>query len=174
MRPTIFTLASVFLFFLFLTACTQMEFHPDTAVDSAATSRSTEAECNALEATWPPPAIDIYGECNFVAELLQCRLNQGVDEADVAANCTLIGSYSIPTSSTCFAVSDLLLNYPNIVADLKHRVYQETNGCPPALCPNPTIPEMCRIIIFSVSFAGDFCFNGKCKVIIEADVYCCF
>lgn len=173
MRSTIFTLAPVFLFFLFLTACTQTEFHPDSVVDSAVTSRSTEAECNALEATWPPPAIDIYGECNFVAELLQCRLNQGVDEADVAANCTLIASYSFPFTPNCYSVSDLLLNYPSIVAGLKHEVYQETSGCPPAFCPTPTFPEMCRVIIFSVSFNGDFCMGTKCELIINADVYCC-
>ncbi len=170
MRSTIFTLAPVFLFFLFLTACTQTELFPDSIVDSAATSRSTEAECNALQATWPPPNSNLYSECLFVAELLQCRLNQGVDEDDVVANCTLIDNYAF---YDCFEVTDLFFNYPNVVNNLKQIVYQNTSGCPPALCPNPTIPEMCRTIIFSVSFVGDFCFNGKCRVLIEADVYCC-
>ncbi len=171
MRSTIFTLVPVLLFFLFLTACTQMEFHPDPKVDSAVTSRATEAECNALQATWPPPTSTPYSDCLFAAELLQCRLNQGVDEADVAANCTLIDSYPFPND--CYTISELLLNYPNIVANLKQLIYQYTSGCPPASCPGPTTPAMCRTIIFSVSFSGDFCSGLDCELKINADVYCC-
>ncbi len=154
---------------LLITACTQSKIELGTPLNEKAMIRSTQADCDCLQLNLPPTST-AKNYCTKLAELLQCRLNQGIDEDDVINNCDQIDSEIFPY---CLNTSHFLLNYPVVVDSLQRYVYENTDPCPPTYCPFPTNQSACRIIIFSVSFSSSMCGTDNCKMNIQADVYCC-
>lgn len=135
---------------------------------SEVTLRSTQAECDSLEGTIPNPGFT----AEQIEQLLECRLNQGVDETEVPNKCEFSEQYSFVE---CIYTNDILNNYSQVVSRLKNEVAENTNDCPPP-CTSPSAVTGCRTIIFTVTDSNDEQCPGEpdeYEVWITADVYCC-
>ena len=155
------------LFVILLGACTQEKMDIETVSNEEVTLRSTQAECDTLQSNIP--AVSASNFCNKMAELLECRLNEGIDEADVMANCTATETY---VTSTCLNTGDIFFNYNTVVDDLQQDVADNTNDCP-GNCGFPDFITGCRTIIFTVSSPGNVSCGDDCLYSIKAQVYCC-
>ena len=131
------------------------------------TLRSTISECDSIEnsLTNPPDGPDF-------ADLLECRLNQGYDEAYIQNECTFSESY---TYESCVDHQDLIQDYSTIVLRNQQEVADSTSDCTTP-CTNPHTALGCRKVIWSVVYLNDTdCPNApdEYEVRITADVYCC-
>ena len=147
-------------------ACTQDELRNVDPIkdDQALTERSSAAECDSIEtAIFPNPS------CEDLATLLECRLNQGVDE-ELTTQCDNIDSYTF--SSDCLTQDTIVNDWQTLQEDYRQRVNDNTDDCPP--CVNPDPVTGCKTIVFTVTFTQD-CTDpdDSCEYRIDAEVYCC-
>ena len=155
------------LFLMLLGACTQENMDIETVEDAEVTLRSTQAECDLLQSNLPSVSASNY--CNKMAELLECRLNEGIDEADVMANCPTLVTYSF---DECISYGEIIFNYNTVVNDFQQEVADNTPDCTGG-CGFPDPTTGCRTIIFTVGSSGSGSCVNDCEYNIRAQVYCC-
>lgn len=135
--------------------------------ENEVTLRSTQAECDSLKDSLTLPFV-----AEEIEQLLECRLNQGVDESEVQNKCEFSEQYSFVE---CIYTNDIVENYTQVVSRLKNEVVENTDDCPPP-CTSASAATGCRTIIFTVTDSNDEQCPGEpdeYEVSITADVYCC-
>lgn len=130
------------------------------------TLRSTTAECEAIENQIMGTPTPMQAE-----DLLECRLNEGTDETEVANRCTFSEQW---IDTVCLDPLDIVFNYSTIVSNTHDRVEQQTSDC--TGCNDQSIVWGCRAALFTVTYLNDTeCPNAPddWEFEIVADVYCC-
>lgn len=130
--------------------------------------RSTEQECN----DYQEDSLSMPATAEEYEHLLECRLNQGVNETEVLNSCDFSEQYSFVE---CIYTNDILNNYSQVVSRLKNEVVENTDDCTPS-CASASATTGCRTIIFTITDSNDEQCPGapdEYEVWITADVYCC-
>ena len=131
--------------------------------------RSDTATCDSLEDNIQEAGSE--PKCSDLAELLECRLNQGIEEDDVKQNCDSVTTEPL---DRCINGMDILNNYESVVEDLFMEVADNTPDCNNGVCPSPHPILSCRTVIFQVRSSGiGPCNQQECWFEIDAIVYCC-
>lgn len=158
---------------MLLAACTQNDMNVDTAQNEKATARSTQAECDLIEYNLRQQLGSqiTLQDCPDFEELLECRLNQGIDEDEVMSHCTQVDTYS---GTACVDATTLLNDYTSVTDPIKVDVASATADCG-GNCPNPIPGIGCRIIIFSNVSCENITCGGQTFFMYsyDATVYCC-
>lgn len=168
MKKPIINYVILLFFLLLLAACTQHEMKVDTAQNEVVTARSTQADCDQIENNLPPLTPPL--PCGGIANLFECRLNQGIDEDEFSADCDQLGTTL--NLSICLDPNDLTPSYTNLVDSIKTRVLDIVGTCP-STCFNPDPLTGCATIIFQVTgFSDTGCNSGECNISYRSKVCC--
>lgn len=155
---------------MLLGACTQDKMDIQPIQDEGSTLRSTQTECDSLEMNLPPIGVSNY--CMKVAELFECRLNQGIHEDSLGTQCDELGTHM---DTICLNINQLIPTYDSLIKAITTNVLNNVGFCPQT-CFNPDPVTGCATIIFQAQVAPDQsvidCNTGECKIIYEGKVCC--